>query len=135
MQFNPLIDDKILNNIDKNFQIIPDSIKTKIYSEHYEPILNGKKLGDDLIVKLKSHNSCNLNIVDICPILTIVLDNKYAIDYLIENYLYIDEHTGKKYNYFKILYNQIIINNKKNFINISSDIEDFALSWLMYLYH
>ena len=44
------------------------------------------------------------------------------------------KHDNSKQNIFKRLYNQMIINKKRNFINYDL-VDDFALSWLYYMYH
>ena len=135
MQINPLFDDIDLNKFEKNLTLIPDDIKREIYEDYFEPIIKARKLCDELVFQLNSINSIKLNIIDILPLLNLVLENKYAIEYLYNNYYYKDTITGEKINYFKILYEKIIKNKDKNFILINNPIEDFALSWLMHLYH
>jgi hypothetical protein len=131
MEFNPIFDDIELNKIDKNFIVIDNETKIEIYNKHLSP----NKLCNNLLINLKSQKSCNLDISDIVPILRIILDDKESINYLYNNYYHIDNYTKKKINYFKDLYNKIIKNTDKNFTLIKDPVEDFALSWLMYLYH
>lgn len=129
-----LFNDKQLNNIDNNLFLLPDDLKKKIYIEYFEPIIEAQKLCNKLISLLHAKSSRQLDKDPIVPILTLILDNKWAIEYLNENYFFVDEYNNKKQNIFKILYNQIIINKKKNFIYFDI-VTDFALSWLHYLYH
>ena len=135
MEYNPIFDDKELNKLDRNLTLIPYDIKKDIYINYFQPIINAKKICDKLFYELKSINSKKLNIIDILPLLYLILNNKYAIDYLYNNYYYYDEYSNTKINIFKNLYDKIIINNNRNFILLSDDVKDFAQSWLMYLYH
>lgn len=120
---NPIFDDKTLNKLDKNIYEIPQDVKTKIYKEYFEPEIEAEKLCDKLLFELKSIDSNNLVIRGILPLLEEVLQNKLAINILI-----------KKDKNFEMLYNDLCIQNKKNFINLNLT-HDFALSWLMTLYH
>jgi hypothetical protein len=135
MEKNPLFDDIKLNNIDKNLSLIPEDIKKKIYNDHFKLIIQSRELCDLLLIELNSDKCINLDISDLFPLLSNVLINEYAIEYLYNNYYHYDESTKKKNNYFKKLYDKIIKNNNRNFILIDNPIEDFALSWLMYMYH
>ena len=130
-----LIDDKELHNFDKKLYLIPNDIKQKIYYDYFDPIIKAHKLADELILQLKSKNSIKLDIIDILPLLNLVLENEYAIEYLNKNYYHLDTYLYQKINYFKKLYDQIIKRKIKNFILIDDPIQDFALSWLTYLYH
>lgn len=135
MEKNPLFDDIELNNIDKKILLIPEDVKKKIYNDHFKLIIQSRELCDLLLIELKSKKSNNLDISDLFPLLSNVLLNEYAIEYLYNNYYYYDESTKEKNNFFKKLYDKIIKNNGKNFILIDDPIKDFALSWLMYMYH
>jgi len=135
MQKNPLFDESEVTNFNKNLLLkIPDDIKKDIYIQYFEPIIDAQELCNLLLNELKSEKCIKLDISDLFPLLKKVLDNKYSIEYLYNNYYYYDEYTKKENNYFKQLYN-FYKNNGKNFILIKDPIEDFALSWLMYLYH
>ena len=128
-----LYQDIYLNNIDNNLYLLPDDLKRNIYIEYFEPTCKAQDLCNNLITLLSSKSSRQLDIKPIVPLLTLILDNKYAIDYLLENYIF--EYTyNKKKNLFKILYEGIIINKKRNFINFDI-VSDFALSWLYSMYH
>lgn len=120
---NPIFDDKTLNKLDKNIYEIPQDVKTKIYKEYFEPQIIAENLCDKLLIELNSVESRNLVIRGILPLLEELLQNKLAINILIKNN-----------NIFEMLYNDLCIQNKKNFINLSL-MHDFALSWLMTLYH
>ena len=120
---NPIFDDKTLNKLDKNIYEIPQDVKTKIYKEYFESQLIAENLCDKLVVELDSVDSHNLRIRGILPLLEEVLQNKLAINILTKNN-----------KIFKMLYNDLCIENKKNFINLSLS-HDFALSWLSHLYH
>jgi hypothetical protein len=133
-EIESLFNDKQFNNIDKNLLLLPDDLKKNIYIEYFEPIIEAHKLCNQLISLLTSQSSRQLDKDPIVPILTLVLDNKLAIEYLNENYFFVDDYNNKKQNIFKKLYDQIIINNKKNFIHYDL-VDDFALSWLYYMYH
>ena len=122
-----------LNNIDKNLYLLPDDLKRNIYIEYFEPIFKAQELSNKLITLLSTKSSRECDIQPIVPILTLILDNQYAIEYLLEKYFFHDEY-NKKRNLFKILYEQIIINKKRNFINFDI-VSDFALSWLHIMYH
>jgi len=123
-----------LNNIDKNFYLLPDDLKRNIYIEYFEPTIKAQELSNKLITLLSTKSSREGDIEPIVPILTLILDNQYAIEYLLENYFFYDEHTNKKRNLFKILYEKIIINKERNFINFDI-VNDFAQSWLHIMYH
>ena len=131
MEINDIFDDIKLNLIDKNFILINNETKNKIFNKNQLP----NKLCTNLLKNLKSNKSINLDISDILPILRIILDDKESIDYLYKNYYHIDYYTNNKINYFKNLYNKIYVNNDKNFIFLNDPVKDLALSWLMYLYH
>ena len=131
MEINPIFDDIELNKIDKNFILIDNETKNKIYNKNLLP----NNFCKNLLINLKSQKSKNLDISDIIPILRIILDDKLSINYLYNNYYHVDYFTKNKINYFKNLYDKIIKNNDKSFILIKDPVEDFALSWLMYLYH
>ena len=120
---NHIFDDKTLNKLDKNIYEIPQDVKTKIYKEYFESQLIAENLCDKLVVELDSVDSHKLRIKGILPLLEEVLQNKLAINILTKNN-----------KIFKMLYNDLCIENKKNFINLSLS-HDFALSWLSHLYH
>jgi hypothetical protein len=126
MEINPIFDDIELNKIDKNFILIDNKTKNKIYNDNSLP----NNFCTNLLINLKSKKSSSLDVDDILPILRIILDDKQSIDYY-----HIDNYTNTKINYFKILYDRIIKNNNRNFILIKDPVEDFSLSWLMHLYH
>lgn len=128
-----LYQDEYLNNIDKNLYLLPDDLKRNIYIEYFEPICKAQDLCNKLIILLSGKSSRQLDIKPIVPLLTLILDNKYAVEYLLENYIF--EYTiYNKKNIFKILYEEIIINKKRNFINFDI-VSDMALSWLYRMYH
>lgn len=131
MEINPIFDDIELNKIDKNFILIDNKTKNKIYNDNSLP----NNFCTNLLINLKSKKSSSLDVADILPILRIILDDKQSIDYLYKNYYHNDYSTNNKINYFKILYDKIIKNNNRNFILIKDPVEDFSLSWLMHLYH
>jgi hypothetical protein len=112
-----LFDDKELNRIDPNFYIIPDNVKYKISKPDMPNICK------DLINQLNSHECNRLIIKQLVPILKQVFDDNMACKYMLQT----DSN-------FEQLYNDIIINKKKNFINLNT-IDDFALSWCMFVYH
>lgn len=112
-----LFDDKDLNRIDPNFYIIPDNVKYKI-SKPDMP-----KICKDLINQLNSHECNRLIIKQLVPILKQVIDDNMACNYMLQT----DSN-------FEQLYNDIIIDKKKNFIHLNT-IDDFALSWCMFVYH
>lgn len=131
MELNTLFDDIELYKIDNNYILIDNEIKNKIYNKNLLP----NKLCINLLINLKSKNSYNLDVNDILPLLRIILDDKESINYLYNNYYHIEKNSTNKINYFKNLYDKIIKNKEKNFVLINDPVKDFALSWLMYLYH
>jgi hypothetical protein len=126
-----IFNDKKLNNFDNYLTLIPDDVKRNIYENFFSP----KKLINELLDELNSISCKQLEIKKIVPLLKIVLENKMAFDYFYNQYYYLCPYSNKKSNFFRLLYDQIILKKKKNFIKIQDPLEDFCLSWLMYLYH
>ena len=93
-----------------------------------------EELCKDLINQLDSHDCIILDISHLSPLLELVLHNKYATNYLYNNYYYYDKYQNKKINIFKKLYNELVVEKRKNFIHMNI-VDDFALSWLHIIYH
>jgi hypothetical protein len=125
-----IFNDKELNKIDPNFAIIPEDIKVDIFEKYLYP----NRIVLDLLEELESHESKTLNIINLVPILRNVLNDSLAIKYLLNNYIYICPYNNYFKNYFKMLYEDIIINKKKCFILVQDPIEDFSLTWVHYMY-
>jgi hypothetical protein len=129
-QIEKIFDDEELNKIDPNLSLLPYDLKRDIYEKYFYP----NRLVLDLLEELQSKDCRQLNIINLVPILRNILQDELAVDYLLENYLYICSYSGYKTNYFKQLYNEIIVNKVKYFVLIDDPIEDFALSWIFYMY-
>jgi len=135
--FNKIFDDKELNEFEKKLFIIPDDIKKNIYYDYFypnEPRVIASKLCDELLNEIDSFKHTTCNTTKLSLILTKVLENNLAIEYLYNNYCYYDKYNNTKRNYFRIVYDKIIINKEKNYINFN-EVDDFALSLLSYIYH
>jgi hypothetical protein len=121
---NKTLDDTTeLHKLDKYIYEIPDDIKRKIYEEYFEPTIQAEELCNQLLEKLTTENSYQLSTKDILPFIEKILQNKIAIS-----------HLRKINSTFSILYKQIIIEKKRNFILLLPS-NDIAMSWLCYLYH
>lgn len=131
-EINIFFNDNLLNEMDKKFTLLPDDLKRKIYMDYFKAGIDIQDLCNNLIEILQSSSCQRLEIELVVPILTKILDDKLAIEYLYNNYCYTEKHYSK--NIFKLLYDQLVINKKKNFVNLSL-VDDFALSWLFYMYH
>jgi hypothetical protein len=125
-----IFDDKVLNELDPNLTLLPDKLKSDIYEKYFYP----KRIVKALLEELESHESKILNIINLLPILRDVLKDELAIAYLLENYLYICPYHDYKKNIFKALYDDIIVNKIKHFVLIEDPVEDFALTWVHYMY-
>ena len=98
-------------------------------------ITNAKTLCNELLNEINSCESHKLEITNLAMILDKVLKNKFAVNYLYDNYYYTNSSNGRKHNIFKIYYDKLIINKEKNFIYFENIVNDFSLSWLHYIYH
>jgi len=88
---------------------------------------------NDVLNHLDS-NTCQSLCNDVLAILIeIIIENKDILQYFYNEYYYCDSF-GRHHYYFKNLYDKIIVEKKRNFIKMNWA-NDFALSWLMYLYH
>ena len=74
-----------------------------------------EELCKDLINQLDSRDCVILDITHLSPLLELVLHNKYATNYLYNNYYYYDKYQNKKINIFKKLYNELVVEKRKNF--------------------
>jgi hypothetical protein len=108
-----------LKNIINKINNLPHSLQLDIYDN----FLVSKKLYNELMEELKSYRCIKLNHEELSKIIEKVLENNLILKYLRKN--------NKIFNNIYICH---IINNNKNFKNMSN-INSFALSWLMYLYH
>lgn len=124
-----ILDDIELNLIDENLYTITEEVKQNLQDKYLSDELCKK-----LTTELNSHECINLDIFYLSPIVELVLKNKYAVNYLYNNYYYFDKYQNKKINIFKNLYDELVIKKKKNFINFTL-VNDFALSWLHIMYH
>ena len=129
-KIDSLFDDKEINKIDPNFCIIPDELKRDILIKYIYP----NRLVYDLLEELESNESKTLNIIHLLPILRNVLQDKLAVEYLLQNYLYTCPYQNIKSNIFKNLYEDIIIYKNKHFVLLNDPVEDFALTWVHYMY-
>ena len=125
-----LFNDKELHKIDPNLTLLPDELKRDIYEKNLYP----NRLVYDLLEELKSNESAKLDTIKLRPILQRVLKDKLAIDYLLNNYIYTCPYNDDKRNLFKELYEYFIINKNKQFVLIQDPVEDFALTWVHYMY-
>jgi hypothetical protein len=124
-----------LENENENnlLSLLPYDLKRDIYEKYFYP----NRLVLDLLEELQSNYCQRLDIIHLLPILRNVLEDKLAIDYLLKEYEYIYPGVPPPYykqNIFKNLYNDIIINKRKYFILLKDPIEDFALSWVHFMY-
>ena len=124
-----ILDDIELKQIDENLYTITEEVKQNLKDKYLSDELCKK-----LTTELNSHECINLDIIYLSPIVELVLKNKYAVNYLYNNYYYFDKYQNKKINIFKNLYDKLIVEKKKNFINCTL-VNDFALSWLHIIYH
>ena len=129
-QIEKIFNDIELHKLDPNLCLLPDDLKRDIYEKYLYP----NRLVLDLLEELNSHECKTLNIINLHPILQKVLKDELAIEYLLENYLYICPYSEYRKNIFKSLYDDIIINKKKHFVLIEDPIEDFALTWICIMY-
>ena len=93
-----------------------------------------QKLCKKITTELDSEKCIALDITNLSPLLDEVLKNNYAINYLYNNYYFYDKYENKKIKIFQNLYNDFVVDKKRNFINYTL-INDFALSWLYRIYH
>jgi hypothetical protein len=134
---NQIFNDVELNNFNHNLYLIPDDIKKSIYFDYFypnEPKVVAIKISHSLLEELNSYECKKLDKTNLVPFLKKVIENEMAVKYMYNNYCHHNIYDGKKYNYFKSLYDKIIIKKEKNYENLN-EIDDFALSWLVYLYH
>lgn len=124
-----LFDDIDMHVTDKNFSILSEEVKQKLVD-----IYLSDELCNALMTELNSCESIQLNYIQLASILELVLQNKHVIDYLYNNYYYYDKYQNTKINIFKNLYDELVVEKNKNFVNLSL-INDFALSWLHKIYH
>ena len=124
---NKIIENIELNKFEKNLFLLPDDLKKHIYKLFFEPTLLAYEIVNNFLEKLESKKSIVLDISDILPLIEIILNNNLCIQKLYYSYFIIDPYTKFKINYFKILYDKIIKNNKRNFILLNKK-EDLALS-------
>ena len=127
-KINKIFNDKKLHDLDPNLTLLPFELKRDIYTKYFYP----NRLVIDLLEELESNECKTLNIINLFPILQKVLKDDLAIEYLLDNYVYICPYY--KSNIFKKLFEDIIIDNKKYFKLIIDPVEDFALSWLHIMY-
>jgi hypothetical protein len=94
--------------------------------------LEAKKLCNDYINELDTNNTrIEFNINKLLPIITKIINNKYAMVYLSNPYNELDQTKCKTLIY---LYKKIIINNQTNFIQLTK-LEDLCLSIIFTLFH
>lgn len=93
--------------------------------------LGAKQICNEFIRELESEESRKLNMIFLLPLVEKIINNKYAINYLDNEFNELDQIKCKIFTY---LYKQIIIDNEKKFINLSN-IEDLCLSILFCIYH
>jgi hypothetical protein len=154
-----LLDDIELHEIDVNFYTIQEETKNKLFSNFIIEEINHEKqieeqetkypvfqipiselkkkhirLCNELLLELDSTKSINLDYENLVPLLKIVLNNKKSVKYLQGKYFYTYPCSTRK-NLFRDLYEKIIIKKEKNFLKIDNPLSDFALSWLMSMYH
>jgi hypothetical protein len=129
-KIDKIFNDIELHKIDPNLCLLPDDLKRDIIEKYLYP----NRLVLDLLEELNSHECKTLNTVNLLPILQKVLKDELAIQYLLENYLYICPYSENRKNIFKSLYNDIIVNQVKHFVLIHDPIENFALTWLITMY-
>lgn len=108
-----------LKNIIKNINNLPYSLQLDIYNN----FLVSKKLYNELIKEIESYRCIKLNYEELAKIIKIILENNFIVNYLCKNN-----------KIFNKIYTDHIVNNNKQFEKMSN-INSFALSWLMYLYH
>jgi hypothetical protein len=129
-KIDKLFNDKKLNELDPNLCLLPDDLKRDIFENYFYP----NRLVLDLLEELNSHECKTLNTIKLVPILKNILEDKLAIQFLLENYLFVRPFSNIKKNIFKYLYDDIIINKNKHFVLIENPIEDFALMWVCTMY-
>lgn len=94
--------------------------------------LEAKKLCNDYINELATDNTrIEFNINKLLPIITKIINNKYAMVYLSNPYNELDQNKCKTLTY---LHKKIILNNETNFIKLTK-LEDLCLSIIFTLFH
>ena len=91
------------------------------------------KLVENLYYHLNSIESRQLDREKLVIILEKILQNKNIVKYLYDNYEFTDANHDK-INLFKKIYDDLVINKKKNFENLNL-VNDFVLSWIHLMYH
>lgn len=124
-----LFDDIDLHVMDEKFSIVSEEVKQNLVNIHIS-----EQLCKKLMTEFNTLDSIQLNYIQLASILELVLQNKHVIDYLYNNYYYYDKYQNTKINIFKNLYDELVVEKKKNFVNLSL-INDFALTWLHKMYH
>jgi hypothetical protein len=124
-----LLDDIDLHVMDEKFSILSEEVKQNLVD-----IYLSEELCKNVMTELNTIESIQLNYIHLAAILELVLQNKHAIHYLYNNYYYYDKYQNTKINIFKNLYDELVVEKKKNFVNLSL-VNDFALSWLHKIYH
>lgn len=94
--------------------------------------LEAKKLCNDYINELNSSTTrYEFNINKLLPIITAIVNNKYAIVHLSNPFNELDREKCEAFIY---LHKKIIINNETNFINFTK-LQDLCSSIIFTLYH
>lgn len=124
-----LFHDIDLHVIDEKFSVFSEEAKQNLVD-----IYLSEKLCNTLMTELNTLESIQLNYIQLASVLELVLQNNRAINYLYNNYCYYDKYQNIKINIFKNLYDELVVEKKKNFVNLSL-VNDFALSWLHKMYH
>jgi hypothetical protein len=91
------------------------------------------KLVENLYYHLNSMESQQLDREKLVIILEEILQNKNIVKYLYDNYQFTDTNHDK-INLFKKIYDDLVVNKKKNFENLNL-VNDFVLSWIHLMYH
>lgn len=114
-------ENKILNlkNIIKNINNLPYILQLDICNN----FLVSKKLYNELMKEIESYRCMILDYEELAKIIKNILENNLIVNYLCKNN-----------KIFNNIYTDHIVNNNKEFKKMSN-INSFALSWLMYLYH
>jgi len=108
-----------LKNIIKNINNLPHSLQLDICNN----FLVSKKLYNELMKEIESYRCMILDYEELAKIIKNILENNLIVNYLCKNN-----------KIFNNIYTDHIVNNNKQFEKMSN-INSFALSWLMYLYH
>ena len=119
---------KVARNLKKTFydhiQKLPDDIKTKIYTEYFEPIIKKKQM---LYLMVKCNTSCengyNLQML-LIKVIKYILTNEHTCAYVV-----------KMCHHFNSIYHMYYLKNELSFPLIADKYAKFTAHLLTTAYH